>query len=236
MGPRSALLVAAAVGEKNLESEEPVDHALGRSRGGYGTKIHILCDATGRPLHFELSAGQVHDFSMLDTLLVQADKALLYDDGLPMLWPVALAGDKGYRAHWIDEFLLELGITPVIPCKENQDRSARLVPFDKPAYRRRSIIECLIGWLKESRRGCDPVREDRDQLRRDGEARIHPPLSPHLRSVMGNGTEPSNNNCRGSASEAEDSWSDWFPRSIDRERIHLGLASTKQACAHPLRS
>ena len=44
------------------------------------------------------------------------------------------------------------GIEPVIPSKENQDRGARLVDFDREAYRRRNIVERLIGWLKESRR------------------------------------------------------------------------------------
>lgn len=63
-----------------------------------------------------------------------------------------LAGDKGYRADWIDEYLLQLGITPVIPSKENEDRDSRPVEFDREAYRERNIIERLIGWLKESRR------------------------------------------------------------------------------------
>lgn len=63
-----------------------------------------------------------------------------------------LGGDKGYRANWIDEFLLDLDIQPVIPSKENEDRTKRPVKFDKRAYRRRHIVECLIGWLKESRR------------------------------------------------------------------------------------
>ena len=65
---------------------------------------------------------------------------------------MALGGDKGYRAEWIDQFLLQLGIQPVIPSKENEDRAARPVEFDREAYRRRNIIERLIGWLKESRR------------------------------------------------------------------------------------
>jgi len=69
-----------------------------------------------------------------------------------MAWPVQIAGDKGYRAAWIDEYLLELGVVPVIPNKTNEDRKARPVAFDKAAYRRRTIVECLIGWLKESRR------------------------------------------------------------------------------------
>lgn len=139
-------------GGKNDEPEEPDDHALGRSRGGFGTKIHILCNAQGHPLHFELSAGQVHDSSMLDEVLVGANEALVGQQGAPMAWPVKLAGDKGYRAAWIDAYLLDLGVTPVIPSKANEDRDARPVAFDKAAYRCRSIVECLIGWLKESRR------------------------------------------------------------------------------------
>jgi transposase len=58
----------------------------------------------------------------------------------------------GYRADWIDEYVLDLGIKPVIPTKANQDREARLVDFDRDAYRKRNIVERLIGWLKESRR------------------------------------------------------------------------------------
>ena len=56
-----------------------------------------------------------------------------------------------YRADWIDEYLRDLGIEPVIPSRGTEDRSKR-PKFDKVKYRRRSIIECVIGWLKESRR------------------------------------------------------------------------------------
>ena len=137
---------------KKGDPEEPGDHALGRSRGGFTTKIHILCDGHGLPLTFCLTAGQTHESQALENLLATADDRLLDDDGERIPWPFALGGDKGYRADWIDEFLLELGIKPVIPSKENQDRNARLVDFDKEAYRRRNIVERLIGWLKESRR------------------------------------------------------------------------------------
>ena len=41
---------------------------------------------------------------------------------------------------------------PPLPSKANEDREARAVPWDGEAYRRRNIIERLIGWLKESRR------------------------------------------------------------------------------------
>ncbi len=52
----------------------------------------------------------------------------------------------------IDEYLLDLEVQPVIPSKENEDRDTRPVEFDKEIYRKRAIVEQLIGWLKESRR------------------------------------------------------------------------------------
>lgn len=114
--------------------------------------MHLLCDANGHPLTFHLTAGQDHESTALIDLLVAADSDVVDHDGEAVAWPIALAGDKGYRADWIDEYVLELGMTPVIPSKKNEDRDARPIEFDGDAYRRRSIIEQLIGWLKECRR------------------------------------------------------------------------------------
>jgi len=125
---------------------------LGRSRGGLSTKIHLLCDADGHPLTFHLTAGQTHEAAVFDAVMVSADEQLFDADDKPVAWPVALAGDKGYRADWIDEYLLDLGVKPVIPSKVNEDRDARPVAFDNDAYRDRNIVERLIGWLKECRR------------------------------------------------------------------------------------
>ena len=99
-----------------------------------------------------LTAGQVHESTALDTLLVQANLDLFDVQGDPVPWPAALAGDKGYRADWIDEYLLDLEIRPVIPSKDNENRESRPVAFEREQYRRRNIVERLIGWLKESRR------------------------------------------------------------------------------------
>lgn len=89
---------------------------------------------------------------MLDAVLDKADAHVEDKNGSPIAWPVALAGDKAYRATWIDTYLLDLGICPVIPSKANEDREARPITFDKEVYRDRNIVERLIGWLKESRR------------------------------------------------------------------------------------
>jgi transposase len=111
----------------------------------------LVCDADGCPIHFELSAGQAHENTTLVDLLNGIDDELRTKDGDVVAWPAAIAGDKGYRAEWIDDMFLELGVTPVIPSKENEDRAARLVEFDKQRYRQRNIVERLIGWLKECR-------------------------------------------------------------------------------------
>jgi transposase len=109
----------------------------------------LLCDSNGHPLHVHITAGQTHESQALETLLEGVE---VVGDEAGMLHPVRLAGDKGFRADWIDEYLLGLGIVPVIPSKVNEHREARPVMFDEEAYVGRNIIERLIGWLKESRR------------------------------------------------------------------------------------
>ena len=94
----------------------------------------------------------MHENSSLIDLLQSVDDVLCNRDGHPVAWPLALAGDKGYRANWIDEMLVDMEITPVIPSKENQERGDRIVEFEKEAYRQRNIVERLIGRLKECRR------------------------------------------------------------------------------------
>jgi transposase len=103
-------------------------------------------------LHFHLTAGQVHESTALESLLFGADECLFDHDGEPFAWPLKLAGDKAYRADWIDDYLLQLGIHPVIPSKDSDHRATRAIEFDPAAYRGRNVVERLVGWLKESRR------------------------------------------------------------------------------------
>lgn len=124
--------------------------AVGRCRGGFATKVHLLCDGNGHPMAAVLSPAQDHESEYLPAVMdrVQLTES---ESGEPIV-PAKLAGDKGYRAEWIDQWLLEQGILPVIPSKQNEDRACRSVEFDKGSYRRRCIIEQMIAWLKECRR------------------------------------------------------------------------------------
>ena len=74
--------------------------------------------------------------------------------GRPRKRPRRLAGDKGYSYPRVRDWLRVHGIKPVIPQRKDQRARHRGIPmdFDPQAYRRRSIIERCIGWLKECRR------------------------------------------------------------------------------------
>lgn len=87
---------AAGCGKED-DPEEPEDHALGRSRGGFSTKIELLCDIHGHPLDLNVMVGQAHETTGL-VLLERAEKSVINSDGEPIAWPSALAGNKGFRA------------------------------------------------------------------------------------------------------------------------------------------
>src|ERR1051325_5038251 len=58
IAPLSALMLVQQVPQKNGSQAE---QALGRSRGGFSTKIHVCVDGLGNPLRLTLTAGQRHD-------------------------------------------------------------------------------------------------------------------------------------------------------------------------------
>jgi transposase len=138
---------AAGASPTDGTADEPVDHALGRSRGGFGTKIHLVCDGRGLPMAVTVTAGQRHESTQFEAVLgrVRVPGRV----GRPRRRPRRLAGDKGYSYPRIRRYLRRRGIKAVIPTRKDQ---RRLPSFDKPAYRRRNVVERCIGWLKESRR------------------------------------------------------------------------------------
>ena len=131
----------AAGGGKQSDSNEPADHALGRSRDGLSIKFHLLVDSFGHLLAFVITGGQVHETTAVELVLKEADVNLHDGDGNLLAWPVNMAGDKGYQAAWIDDLIKQLGINPVIPSKANEDRDARAFEFNRERYRRRNMFE-----------------------------------------------------------------------------------------------
>ncbi|MEA5673493.1 IS5 family transposase [Pseudomonas sp. MH2] len=143
----------ASSGAKKKESDEPADHALGRSRGGLTTKIHMLCDANGVPLRFLLSGGQASDISYAQPLLdgVSIPSA---QRGRPRKRCKWLLADKGYDAEALRQYCDRCRIQPVIPMRSMKRKPKPGLPrlFDRPKYRQRNVIERMFGWLKENRR------------------------------------------------------------------------------------
>jgi len=129
--------------------QEPQDHALGRSRGGFGSKFHLVTDGSGLPLAIEVSAGQCHESKWFEPVMNAVRIPQL--TGRPRTRPGALAGDKGYSCKWIRDWLQQHKIRVVIPRKSNEHCDDRMA-FNKDDYRRRCVVECCIGWLKECRR------------------------------------------------------------------------------------
>ncbi|MDZ7778659.1 MAG: IS5 family transposase [Gemmatimonadota bacterium] len=114
--------------------------AIGKSRGGWTTKIHLVAADARRAVTFSLSPGQNHDAPEGRELL----RSLPPPDE-----PVALIMDRAYEGDKTRQLALDLGYVPVVPPKTN-----RLHPWslNEALYRRRNEIERLFRRLKGFRR------------------------------------------------------------------------------------
>ena len=112
------------------------EQALGRSRGGFSTKIHAVVDGLGNPLRLCLTAGQRHDITQAPTLI--RDLAFEF-----------LLGDRGYDSQDFIDLLLVMEIEAVIPSKKNAKQPR---DYDTWRYQERHLVECFIGKIKHFRR------------------------------------------------------------------------------------
>src|SRR4051794_32060812 len=78
--------------------DEPVDHGIGRSRGGLSSKIHALVDHDGRPLVVLVGTGQANDSPVFPQLLARL-KVARPGRGRPRTRPRAVLADKAYSAR-----------------------------------------------------------------------------------------------------------------------------------------
>lgn len=110
--------------------------ALGRSRGGFSTKVHIVVDALGNPLRLCLTGGQTHDITQASTLLA----------GLETEHVIA---DRGYAAQTLVDQITRGGADAVIPPHQ---RAKTRRDYDRWLYRERHLVECFINKIKHFRR------------------------------------------------------------------------------------
>src|SRR4051794_8508758 len=102
--------------------QEPPDHALGRSRGGFGTKVHLVCDRHGFIVAIHVTAGQAHESKALEPTMA---RGLFHQRPGQGRWPMRLAADKGYSYPRIRRWCRRRRIEAVIPTKSNQPRDER---------------------------------------------------------------------------------------------------------------
>jgi transposase len=138
-------LVPWLLGPKTRQFMEPPEHALGYSRGGFGTKVHLLIENHGIPVGVYLTGGQRHECKAFVPLM---GHVLLSHHRDRPFWPRKMAGDKGYSYPEVRAWLKRYKIRAVIPTRKDQPQDPN---FDKATYRRRNLIERVIGWFKECR-------------------------------------------------------------------------------------
>ncbi len=103
------------------------NQALGRSRGGFSTKIHITVDGLGNPLRLHLTPGQRHDIAEAEALIVGYNSEYVI-------------GDNGYDSDDFIDVIETNGAIAVIPLRRNRgaQRTYHL-------YKERHLVECFIN-------------------------------------------------------------------------------------------
>jgi transposase len=122
-----------SAGARNSTAEQ---EALGRSRGGVSTKIHVAVDGLGKPTKIILSPGQDHDVTKAPELIQDSEAE-------------QVIADKAYDSNAVVAQIYAQGGTPVIPPKENRLEARE---YDHETYKKRNVVERFINVRKQSRR------------------------------------------------------------------------------------
>lgn len=109
---------------------------MGRSRGGFSSKIHAITTTQGKPLHITLTPGQQHDSTEAEALIEHARGK-------------AVIADAGYDADYIVAAIRARGMKPVIAMNPTRKYNRRRK--DKRLYRMRSQVECFFHDIKRFR-------------------------------------------------------------------------------------
>ncbi|MCA6092012.1 IS5 family transposase [Streptomyces sp. SCA3-4] len=137
---------------------DPADQALGRSRGGLSTKVHLVADSRARPLALTVSAGHAGDAPAFETVMARI-RVPRTGSGRPRTRPFAVLADRAYSSRAIRGHLRRRGIRAVIPQPADQvghrlrrgSRGGRPPGFDSEVYKQRNAVERCINRLKQWR-------------------------------------------------------------------------------------
>ena len=124
---------AAGAPKKNGGQTE---QALGKSVGGFSTKIHATVDALGNPLRLLLTGGQRGDATQAIPLL----------EGFDFSYVLA---DRAYDTNDILDFIAQNDAEAIIPAKKNRVIQREI---DWHTYKERHLVECFMNKIKQYRR------------------------------------------------------------------------------------
>uniref|UniRef100_UPI0035AB68C5 IS5 family transposase n=1 Tax=Streptomyces roseoverticillatus TaxID=66429 RepID=UPI0035AB68C5 len=136
----------------------PAGEALGRSRGGLTTKVHLAADGKCRPLSLVVTPGQRADCTQFEPVL---DKIHVprTGPGRPRRRPDSVSADRAYSNGVIRAYLRRRGIRCVIPEKSDSravrlrkgSRGGRPPAFSPARYKQRNTVERSVNKLKQFR-------------------------------------------------------------------------------------
>ena len=124
----------------NGRFEKRGTQSVGRTRGGWNTKLHMVAASDRDGVIFSLSAGNCSDGP--------EGRALLRQLG-PTDQPVYLLMDRAYEGDETRALAEELGYMPVVPPKRNRKNPW---DYDKELYKQRNQVERLFRRMKRFRR------------------------------------------------------------------------------------
>jgi len=118
------------------------EQAIGKSRGGWNTKLYVVFADDKVILEMHLSSESRHDAPEGRVSIAKAGEAF---KGVTFLM------DRAYEGNKTRSLAASNGHEPIIPPKSNRNAPWG---YDKEKYKRRNVVERLFRRLKELRRVC----------------------------------------------------------------------------------
>ena len=114
--------------------------AIGKSKGGWNTKLHVVSADDKVVVEIHLSGGECHDAPEGRVSITAIGEAY---PGVPFLM------DRAYEGDETRALATKNGHEPIVPPKKNRKEPWE---YDKEKYKRRNVVERLFRRLKEFRK------------------------------------------------------------------------------------